>query len=335
MPRDGSGNYTRPAGQPVSSGTVIDASVFNTLTSDLATALTGSMPRDGQAPPTANLPMGGFRLTGLGNGSAAADSVTLEQAQGAAAQWLTSIAGTDNAVEGAASPAITAYAAGQTFRFVPASTNTGATTLQIGALAAQNVFAFGAACVGGELVAGVPVTVVHDGTRFHAINPQGFQGKIVVPGTILPFAGVSVPSSYLNCNGANVSRATYADLFAAIGTTWGVGDNVTTFGLPDLRRRVAVGSGGTGTGTLGNAVGNTGGAETNAHTHTIAHTHTGTTSDGSSSIANATIQNVSSFSLSSHTHTFTTGAASSANSGGASSGNIMQPSAVVNYIIKV
>lgn len=181
MPRDGSGNYTRPAGQPVTTGTVIDASVFNTLTADLATALTGSMPRDGQAPPTANLPMGGFKLTGLANGSAAADSITYGQAQSldsavaataqsGSAQWLTSVSGT-NTITGNASPAIAAYAAGQTFRFVPANTNTGATTLQInGVGSAQNVFAFGAACVGGELVAGVPVTVVHDGTRFQIIG---------------------------------------------------------------------------------------------------------------------------------------------------------------------
>lgn len=170
MPRDGSGNYNRPAGQPVSAGTVIDATVFNTLTADIATALTGSVPRDGQAPPLQDLPMGGFKFTGLSNGLAATDSVTLGQAQGAAAQWLTSIAGTANAVEGTASPAISAYAAGQTFRFVPASTNTGATTLKVGALSAQNVFAFGAACVGGELVSGVPTEVVYDGTRFNIIG---------------------------------------------------------------------------------------------------------------------------------------------------------------------
>lgn len=200
MPRDGSGNYIRPAGQPVSSGTVIDAGVFNTLTTDIATALTGSMPRDGQAPPLQDLPMGGFKLTGLASGSAAADSVTLGQAQGAAAQWLTSIAGTANAVEGAASPAITAYAAGQTFRFVPASTNTGATTLKIGGLATQNVFAFGAACVGGELVAGVPVTVVHDGTRFQIIG--AFSPRLNFQHT----AFLLVSSTTTNLNDATYTR---------------------------------------------------------------------------------------------------------------------------------
>jgi microcystin-dependent protein len=80
--------------------------------------------------------------------------------------------------------------------------------------------------------------------------------------------GGTVPYGFLLENGSNVSRTTYAKLFAKIGTTWGVGDGGTTFGLPDSRRRGSVGSGGTGTGTLSNAVGNVGGAET--HTLTIA-----------------------------------------------------------------
>jgi microcystin-dependent protein len=47
----------------------------------------------------------------------------------------------------------------------------------------------------------------------------------------------------LECNGAAVSRTTFADLFAAIGTTFGVGDGATTFNVPDMRGRVPVGDG--------------------------------------------------------------------------------------------
>lgn len=60
-------------------------------------------------------------------------------------------------------------------------------------------------------------------------------------GTILDYGGASIPSKYLLCAGQAVSRATYADLFTAIGTTWGVGDGSTTFNLPDLRGRVTAG----------------------------------------------------------------------------------------------
>lgn len=82
MPRNGSGTYQLPAGQPVVTGTVISSSTFNTLTSDLSTALTQSLAIDGQSVPTANLPMGGFKLTNLANGSASTDSITYGQVQG-------------------------------------------------------------------------------------------------------------------------------------------------------------------------------------------------------------------------------------------------------------
>lgn len=57
----------------------------------------------------------------------------------------------------------------------------------------------------------------------------------VAPGIMAPFAGNTVPGGWLNCNGQAVSRTTYAALFTAIGTTWGAGDAVTTFNVPDLR----------------------------------------------------------------------------------------------------
>jgi len=60
-------------------------------------------------------------------------------------------------------------------------------------------------------------------------------------GTVLPFAGASAPTDWLLCYGQAVSRTTYANLFAVIGTTYGAGDGSTTFNVPDLRGRVAAG----------------------------------------------------------------------------------------------
>lgn len=57
----------------------------------------------------------------------------------------------------------------------------------------------------------------------------------VPAGTVIGFANTVAPFGYLKANGAAVSRTTYAALFAAITTTWGVGDGSTTFNLPDLR----------------------------------------------------------------------------------------------------
>ena len=61
------------------------------------------------------------------------------------------------------------------------------------------------------------------------------------PGSMIAFAGKAIPEGWLLCNGALVSRTTYARLFAAIGTAWGAGDGSTTFKLPDADGRVMQG----------------------------------------------------------------------------------------------
>ncbi len=53
--------------------------------------------------------------------------------------------------------------------------------------------------------------------------------------TVIYVAQNTAPTGYLKANGAAISRTTYADLFAAIGTTFGTGDGITTFNVPDLR----------------------------------------------------------------------------------------------------
>lgn len=77
-------------------------------------------------------------------------------------------------------------------------------------------------------------------------------GRVIPPGTIVMTGRSSAPSGWLICNGDAVDRTLYAQLFAAIGETFGVGDGSTTFNLPDMRGRVAAG---VGTGTGGGASG--------------------------------------------------------------------------------
>ena len=144
-------------------------------------------------------------------------------------------------------------------------------------------------------------------------------------GMVIDYAGTGTPnSSWLACDGAAVSRTTYADLFTALSITWGVGDGTTTFNLPDLRRKATVGEGGTGTGELGNAVGNTGGAETHALTtaELVAHTHTASGSTPSGGGVNFAM-------------TGTSGSTATTNSTGSDTAhNNLQPSAVVRKLIK-
>ena len=103
----------------------------------------------------------------------------------------------------------------------------------------------------------------------------GGGNRTVPSGVITAYAGSTAPTDWLLCDGSAVSRTgETAALFAAIGTVYGVGDGSTTFNLPDLRGRVAVGK---GSNASVDALGeNEGVAEANRrpqHRHT-AHTHT-------------------------------------------------------------
>lgn len=112
-------------------------------------------------------------------------------------------------------------------------------------------------------------------------------------GSVTDYAGATAPNGWLLCYGQAISRTTYADLFTAISTTYGIGDGSTTFNLPDIRGRVVAGQddmGGTSANRLtdlsggldGNTLGDTGGAETHTLTtaQTEAHYHLLTASGG-------------------------------------------------------
>ena len=97
---------------------------------------------------------------------------------------------------------------------------------------------------------------------------QADQLSSTVPaGAMTAYAAASAPSGWLLCNGAAVSRSTYSDLYGVVGDTYGNGNGSTTFNVPDIRRRAVVGSGGTASTVLGNALGDTGGEED--HTLTV------------------------------------------------------------------
>ena len=110
------------------------------------------------------------------------------------------------------------------------------------------------------------------------------------PGTVAMYGGASAPTGWLLCDGSAVSRSVYSLLFTAIGTTYGAGDGTTTFNLPDLRGRVAVGyaaGGKTEVATLGN---NDGRAE---NLRNINHRHMQSGREGTTSSASALPQTVS------------------------------------------
>jgi len=92
---------------------------------------------------------------------------------------------------------------------------------------------------------------------------QALIAAAIPTGMIMDFGGGAAPTGFALCDGSAVSRTdpVYSGLFAVIGTVWGAGNGVSTYNLPNMARRATIGSGGTGTGTIGNATGSYGGEE--------------------------------------------------------------------------
>lgn len=137
-----------------------------------------------------------------------------------------------------------------------------------------------------EIIAGTDATKAMTPAAYAAsINSLGIGNP---PGTVITFAGSSAPTGYLACDGAAVDRVTYADLYTAIGETFGVGDGSTTFNLPDIRGEFVRGwDDGRGIDS-GRAFGSTQNSANLAHVHTITdpgHQHTNTVSATSRTVA--------------------------------------------------
>ena len=157
-----------------------------------------------------------------------------------------------------------------------------------------------------------------------AVSGANLTGIAGTPsGVLAPFAGTSEPTGWLFCYGQAVSRSTYSDLFSAISTTYGTGDGSSTFNLPDLRGRVVAGQD------------DMGGSSANRMTSPI---------NGDTLGATGGVESVSG-SSSSHTHPFSdaynytytayrSGTTSATSLTYLGSANVIQPTIVLNYIIK-
>lgn len=286
------------------------------------------------------------------------------------------VAGTANAITVTAKSAFTAYATGLRLVFKAGSDNSGSATLNvnsIGAKAIRKIASDGDADVGaGDIQSGSLYEVIYS----TALNSGGGgwqlmnlpQAAVRTDGTPIGsgqlFFGTTAPDYWLFPYGQDVSRTTYALLYAVLGDTYGDGDGSTTFTLPDMRGRAPFGKddmGGTSAdritdqsgGWNGDTLGDAGGAETvilsttqiPSHTHdkgTLAttsagaHTHTYPGAGSNSSVgAMAGSDPRSEFAQTSsssgaHAHPIT-GSTGSAGTGGAH--NNLPPGIVCNYII--
>ena len=197
----------------------------------------------------------------------------------------------------------------------------------------------GGTSVGSSItIADTDGVVVNDGGTMKSVPASDFRTYIMPAGSVIPFAGSSAPTGFLLCDGSAISRSTYSDLFSAISTTYGSGDGSSTFNVPDLRGRVVAGQDDMGgssanrltdqTGGLnGDTLGDTGGSETHtlttaqipSHSHTVAAQQQvsgdSTNRGGSGQLGAAA--------------TITT-----SSTGGGGAHNNVQPTIILNYIIR-
>jgi hypothetical protein len=143
---------------------------------DLAQGINACLTKDGSNKPSADLPMDNHKHTGVADADARTQYASAGQVQDGSLQWLGNTTGSANAQTVTPSITPTTLVAGMRFSLGIGSglTNTGATTLKIGALAAKNVFSkvTAAALVGGELQASRMYTVIYDGTQFILLDPS-------------------------------------------------------------------------------------------------------------------------------------------------------------------
>lgn len=155
-------------------------------------------------------------------------------------------------------------------------------------------------------------------------------------GAYISYAGSTAPDGWLLCYGQPVSRTTYADLFAAIGTAFGAGDGSTTFNVPDMRGRVPAGldnMGGAAAGVLSGA--SSMGATQGAETHTLSVNEMPAHDHGSASSLVQSYYGVKYVVQEEGTdYLMVSGSHTHDSAGGGQAHNNVQPTMAANFIIK-
>jgi hypothetical protein len=174
MPYNGAGVFTRIMNwvNDKNAGINITASRMDTDSNDFASAFNNCLTRDGQGFASADLPMNGFKHTDVGSATARDQYAAVGQVQDGSFLWGGTAGGTADAITISPNPVITAYTAGQVFRFISSGANTITNpTLSVNGLGAETIVKQGAAAlVAGDIPSGAIVEVVYDGTNFQLIN---------------------------------------------------------------------------------------------------------------------------------------------------------------------
>jgi len=175
MTLNSDGTYTLPYNwsDDKENGVDPDPSRFDAQESDLVTGIKESVNRNGYNEALANLPMGGFKHTGVGDATNLTDYSSASQIQSASIVYAATVAGTVDAITVTLAPAPTAYTTGAYLIFKPTGENTGAVTIDVNSLGVTNVKRVDGSALGaGDIPSGSVILLVYDGTNFQIINPR-------------------------------------------------------------------------------------------------------------------------------------------------------------------
>jgi len=178
MPMNGAGTVTPPAGTYVTAGTTIESAPYNAQVLDACDVMTQHVARDGRKALTGNLPFGGFKATGMANGSAADDAATVAQLQANSVSHASSTGGTVDAITLTFTPTLAALSTGMRIRWTSAGPNTITTpTVNPATLGTKTLVRNGgAALVAGDTGAsGYECEAEYNGTNFVLLNPAKAQ----------------------------------------------------------------------------------------------------------------------------------------------------------------
>lgn len=157
---------------------------------------------------------------------------------------------------------------------VTATTSQINATPLIGTLPVVGTLAQGSVVVGNSSSVATAVTLGTSGTVLTSNGSDAAWTALPVvssfdAGMVQMFANTTVPTGWLECDGTAVSRTTYATLFAAIGTAYGVGDGSSTFTLPDMRGEFPRGWDNSRGVDSGRGIGTSQGDQMEAHNHAL------------------------------------------------------------------
>jgi len=260
MSYNGAGTFLiNSAGQPVVAGTTISETVFNALTADLATGLSTAITKNGQTTPTANIPMGGFKITGLGVSTTVTDAARVDQVQGGVGTFAAAtFIGTGGAAlisdniditrDTSNVPAIASQSVIRSnYGLANASTvfSIGHAFGAIGGAASGNVYGFNAVVggyggAGGYLVTGGEIDIQNYGaasatygitTSVYGFVTVASGGAIVTCGYWCYGATAPAGQNYGIVVGGNTTTAAYYDYSSATAMFSGSGARVTGIDL--------------------------------------------------------------------------------------------------------